>query len=32
MILWVETTEFVPSWKTQRAAPGVLAAAHVTLR
>jgi hypothetical protein len=32
MILWVGTTEFVPSWKTQRAAAGVLATAHVTLR
>jgi hypothetical protein len=32
MILWVGTTEFAPSWKTQGAAAGVLAAAHVTLR
>jgi Peptidase family M23 len=32
MILWVGTKEFVPSWKTQRAAAGVLAAGAVTLR
>ena len=32
MILWVGTTEFVPSWMTQRAAAGVLAADAVTLR
>jgi Peptidase family M23 len=32
MILWIGTKEFVPSWKTQRAAPGVLAAGAVTLR
>jgi len=32
MIVWVGTTEFAPSWRTQRAAAGVLAANAVTLR
>jgi Peptidase family M23 len=32
MVVWVRTAEFAPSWRTQRAPAGVLAAAMVTLR
>ena len=32
MVIWVGTTQFTPSWVTQRARVGVLSADHITLR